>query len=70
LNASQRVSFQLGHEQLKLLEDLIATYGNTSTGRGQALKYVPVNMLWRHPVVAQHLPAHGPLSATDHRKIY
>jgi hypothetical protein len=56
LNPSRRVSFQLGQDQVTLLTDLVATYGNTPAGRGQALKYIPENMLWRHSVVTQDSP--------------
>jgi hypothetical protein len=51
LNPSRRVSFRLAQDQITLLTDLIDIYGNTAAGRGQALKYVPESMLWRHPVV-------------------
>ena len=54
LRAPQRISFQLTAEQGKLLDDLFALHGNTVAGRGQALKLVPVNKLWRRPVVEQH----------------
>lgn len=53
LQAPQRVSFQLTREQVTLLDALFAIHGNTVAGRGQALKLVPVNKLWRQPVVAQ-----------------
>jgi radical SAM superfamily enzyme YgiQ (UPF0313 family) len=53
LPAPRRVSFHLTDEQAKLLDDLFALHGNTLAGRGQALKLVPVNKLWRHPVVEQ-----------------
>jgi len=56
LNRSRRVSFQLAQDQITLLTDLVATYGNTPAGRGQALKYIPENMLWRHSVVTQDSP--------------
>jgi hypothetical protein len=56
LNPSRRVSFQLAPEQVILLTDLIDTYGNTPAGRGQALKYIPESMLWRHSFVTQNLP--------------
>lgn len=49
LNAGRRVSFRFTPEQVRLLDDLIAAYGNTATGRGQALKHVPVSLLWRQP---------------------
>jgi radical SAM superfamily enzyme YgiQ (UPF0313 family) len=53
LSHSQPVSFQLSQAQITLLDDLLAMHGNTVAGRGQALKYVPVHMLWRQPVVMQ-----------------
>jgi radical SAM superfamily enzyme YgiQ (UPF0313 family) len=56
LNPSRRVSFQLAQDQVTLLTDLVATYGNTPAGLGQALKYIPENMLWRHSVVKQDSP--------------
>ncbi len=43
------VSFRLTEEQCKVLDDLLNMHGRSVAGRGQALKYVPVNMLWRHP---------------------
>jgi len=55
LREPTRVSFQLTAEQVKLLDDLIALHGNTPAGRGQALKLVPVNKLWRRPVIEQHV---------------
>ncbi len=50
LSAPRRVSFQLTVEQVTLLDSLFALHGNTVAGRGQALKLVPVNQLWRRPV--------------------
>lgn len=53
LGAPRRVSFQLTADQIKVLDGLLALHGNTPAGRGQALKLVPVNKLWRRPVVQQ-----------------
>ncbi len=50
LDTPRRVAFRLSAEQVKLLDDLFALHGNTVAGRGQALKLVPVNKLWRQPV--------------------
>ena len=53
LGSPKRVSFQLTAEQIAVLDGLLALHGNTPAGRGQALKLVPVNKLWRRPVVEQ-----------------
>lgn len=49
LPTPQRISFRLSADQVSLIDGLLATHGNTRAGRGQAVRLVPVNMLWRRP---------------------
>ena len=49
LPAPQRISFRLSPDQVSLIDGLLAVHGNTRAGRGQAVRLVPVNKLWRRP---------------------
>jgi radical SAM superfamily enzyme YgiQ (UPF0313 family) len=51
LPSKAKVSFRLTEQQFKLVEDELDIHGDNSTGRGQVIKRVPINMLLRQPVV-------------------
>lgn len=45
------VSFQFTEEQSKMIEDKLEIFGNTTAGRSQVIKRMPITMLWRKPVI-------------------
>jgi len=45
------VVFKLTNEQFKLVEDNLDMYRNTIIGITKALKVIPVQSLWRHPII-------------------
>ncbi len=46
-----KIAFKLTEKQFKIVEDELDVHGDNSTGRGQVLKRVPINMLLRAPVI-------------------
>jgi radical SAM superfamily enzyme YgiQ (UPF0313 family) len=49
-----QMEFVLSNEQIKLVEDKLTIFGNTPSGRSQAIKRIPIQMLWRIPkIIAQ-----------------
>ena len=46
-----RIIFNLTKEQYKLVSDQLSIHGNTQSGRTQVLKHIPVDMLWRQPII-------------------
>ncbi len=51
LSTPTKVAFKLTEKQFKLVEDELDVHGDNSTGRGQVIKRVPINMLLRTPVI-------------------
>ena len=51
LNSISKIIFKLTDEQFKIVQDNIEVYGNTDVGRSKALKMIPIQKLWRHPVI-------------------
>jgi len=51
LNVPTVVSFQFTEEQSKMIEDKLEIFGNTTAGRSQVIKRMPITMLWRKPVI-------------------
>lgn len=51
LPAITKIMFKLTEKQFKIVEDELDVHGDNSTGRGQVLKRVPINMLLRAPVM-------------------
>ncbi len=47
--AAIRLRFVLTDKQHQVVQDLLDLHGNTVAGRGQALRHVPISMLWRQP---------------------
>lgn len=45
------MEFILSEEQIKLVDDKLAIFGNTPSGRSQAIKRIPIQMLWRRPKI-------------------
>ena len=45
----QKIIFTLTDEQFTIVDDELNIYGNSPVGRGQALKRIPINKLWRKP---------------------
>jgi len=52
LSTLTKFAFKLTETQFKLVEDELDVHGDNSTGRGQVIKRVPINMLLRDPVIA------------------
>ena len=48
----ENIEFKLTEEQYNIVQDNLELFGNTSVGRGQVLKRVPVHLLWRKPIPA------------------
>lgn len=46
-----KFTFKLTETQFKLVEDELDVHGDNSTGRGQVIKRVPINMLLRNPII-------------------
>jgi len=47
----KKIIFKLTNEQFKLVEDNLNMYRNTIIGITKALKVIPIQSLWRHPIV-------------------
>jgi hypothetical protein len=45
------IIFKITEEQFKMVNDELDKFGNTIIGKGQALKQIPLHMLWRNPVI-------------------
>ena len=45
------IVFKITEEQFKMVNDELDKFGNTTIGKGQALKQIPLHMLWRNPVM-------------------
>ena len=67
------ITFLLSDEQYKLVQDNLDIYGDSPNGKGQVLKKIPKQMLWRHPVAIdkhkkitpQHIDKSGTWSNFD-----
>ena len=67
------ITFLLSDEQYKLVQDNLEIYGDSPNGKGQVLKKIPKQMLWRHPVAIdkhkkitpQHIDKSGTWSNFD-----
>ena len=47
--SSTKIEFILSNDQVQLVEDKLTIFGNTPSGRSQAIKRIPIQMLWRIP---------------------
>lgn len=47
------ISFELTEEQYKVIQDNLDIYGTNPVGLAQAIKYIPVEMLWRRPRIME-----------------
>ncbi|MGQ0790624.1 MAG: hypothetical protein ACT4NJ_00165 [Nitrosopumilaceae archaeon] len=45
-----KIIFKITEDQFKMVNDEFDKFGNTTIGKGQALKQIPLHMLWRHPI--------------------
>ena len=67
------IKFLLSDEQYKLVQDNLEIYGDSPNGKGQVLKKIPKQVLWRHPVtldkhkkiITQHIDKSGTWSNFD-----
>lgn len=72
LNSKLEVMFKISKEQYKLVQDNLDIYGNTPNGKGQVLKKIPKQILWRQPIILvsknvlkQHIDKTGTWSNID-----
>ena len=46
-----KLIFKLSENQVSVVKDELEKFGETTIGKGQALKQIPLHILWRHPVL-------------------
>ncbi len=46
-SSKTKLNFNLSDEQFNLVEDKLSIFGNTPSGRSQAIKRIPIQTLWR-----------------------
>jgi len=51
MNTETKIKFILNEKQFKIVEDKLEIFGNNKSGRSQAIKRTPVEMLWRTPLI-------------------
>jgi len=51
LSKSYKLIFKLNENQISSVKDELEKCGNTTAGKGQALKQIPIQLLWRNPVL-------------------
>jgi radical SAM superfamily enzyme YgiQ (UPF0313 family) len=47
----REIKFSIDDEQYKLVNDKLELFGKTTIGKSQALKHIPVHLLWRNPKI-------------------
>lgn len=51
LSKSRKLIFKLNENQITSVKDELEKCGDTTAGKGQALKQIPIHLLWRNPVL-------------------